>query len=196
MATDDADKVTAIIEGLDDWRGATLARVRELIHEADPDVVEEIKWVKKTNPAGVSTWVHDGIICTGEVYKANVKLTAPVRKALLAQVTVRDPGAEPVRGKTGLEPDPELRDTEVVPLDEDVNDFLEREVLPFRPDAWVDHSKTKVGYEIPFTRTFYKYLPPRPRRGGDASAAAPADETLDTSALPPVLRWLDRVLSR
>ena len=73
--TDDTAKVTAIIEGLDDWRGATLARVRDLIHEVDPDVVEETKWAKKTNPNGVPTWVHDGIICTGEVYKANVKLT-------------------------------------------------------------------------------------------------------------------------
>lgn len=80
--TDDAARVTAIIDGLDDWRGATLARVRELVHEADPDVVEEIKWVKKTNPAGVPTWVHDGIVCTGEVYKANVKLTFPAGAAL------------------------------------------------------------------------------------------------------------------
>lgn len=74
-STDGAAEVTAIIEGLDDWRGATLARVRELIHEADPEVGEETKWAKKTNPAGVPTWVHDGIVCTGEVYKANVKLT-------------------------------------------------------------------------------------------------------------------------
>jgi hypothetical protein len=73
--TDGAAAVTAIIEGLDDWRGATLARVRELIHEVDPDVVEETKWAKKTNPAGVPVWSHDGIVCTGEVYKANVKLT-------------------------------------------------------------------------------------------------------------------------
>lgn len=73
--TDGAERVTAIIEGLDDWRGAVLARVRELVHEADPDVVEETKWAKKTNPAGVPTWVHDGIVCTGEVYKASVKLT-------------------------------------------------------------------------------------------------------------------------
>jgi hypothetical protein len=74
-ATDAEAKVTAIIAGLEDWRGATLARVRELIHEADPEVVEEIKWVKATNPSGVPTWTHDGLICTGEVYKANVKLT-------------------------------------------------------------------------------------------------------------------------
>jgi hypothetical protein len=52
-----------------------LQRIRDLIHEADPDVVEEVKWVKPSNPAGVPTWSHDGIICTGEVYKAKVKLT-------------------------------------------------------------------------------------------------------------------------
>jgi hypothetical protein len=69
------DRVTKIIADLDDWRGATLARVRELVHEADPGVVEEIKWVKPTNPAGVTTWTHEGILCAGEVYKANVKLT-------------------------------------------------------------------------------------------------------------------------
>ncbi len=59
----------------DDWRQATIQRVRELIREADPDVVEETKWVKPSNPAGVPTWVHDGIICTGETYKDKVKLT-------------------------------------------------------------------------------------------------------------------------
>jgi hypothetical protein len=74
-STDASTKITAIVAGLDDGRGATLARVRELIHEADPDVVEEIKWVKPSNPSGVSTWTHDGIVCTGEIYKANVKLT-------------------------------------------------------------------------------------------------------------------------
>lgn len=59
-------------------------------------------------------------------------------------------------------PDPSLRDTENVPLDEDINAYFEREVLPHVPDAWIDHSKTKVGYEIPFTRHFYEYVPPRP----------------------------------
>jgi hypothetical protein len=62
------------IAELDDWRGTTLARMRKLIREADRDVVEEVKWVKATSP-GTPTWEHDGIICTGEVYKAVVKLT-------------------------------------------------------------------------------------------------------------------------
>ena len=62
------------IAELGDWRGETLSRMRKLIKEADPDVVEEVKWVKPTNP-GTPTWSHDGIICTGESYKSVVKLT-------------------------------------------------------------------------------------------------------------------------
>ena len=62
------------IAELDDWRGETLSRMRKLIKQADPDVVEEVKWVKPTNP-GVPTWSDDGIICTGETYKSVVKLT-------------------------------------------------------------------------------------------------------------------------
>jgi hypothetical protein len=58
-----------------DWRAEMIARVRELINEADPDVIEEAKWKKASNPAGVPTWSHDGIICTGEKYKDKVKLT-------------------------------------------------------------------------------------------------------------------------
>ena len=58
-----------------DWRAETLDGVRELIEEADPDVVEEIKWKKASSPDGVPVWSHDGIICTGETYKAYVKLT-------------------------------------------------------------------------------------------------------------------------
>jgi hypothetical protein len=63
------------IRSLGDWRGATLARVRRLIKEADPEVVEEVKWRKPSNPTGVPTWEHAGIICTGETYKDKVKLT-------------------------------------------------------------------------------------------------------------------------
>ena len=66
--------ITKRIADLGDWRGKTLRRMRELIQEADPDVVEEWKWVKPTNP-GTPVWSHDGIICTGETYKDKVKLT-------------------------------------------------------------------------------------------------------------------------
>ena len=60
---------------LEDWRGATLSRIRNLIRQADPDVVEERKWIKPTNPGGVPVWSHDGMICTGETYKNHVKIT-------------------------------------------------------------------------------------------------------------------------
>src|SRR5437868_1506582 len=70
-----ADLIDARIAGLGDWRGAVLARMRTLIRAADPEVVEEVKWRKPSNPAGVPVWSHDGIICTGEVYKGYVKLT-------------------------------------------------------------------------------------------------------------------------
>lgn len=63
------------IRSLGDWRGETLAEMRRLIHEADPEIVEECKWVKPTNPWGVPVWSHAGIVCTGETYKQAVKLT-------------------------------------------------------------------------------------------------------------------------
>jgi hypothetical protein len=66
-----------------DWRGETLARVRTLIKQADPDTIEEVKWRKPSNPAGVPVWSHDGIICTGETYKDKVKLTFAKGAALL-----------------------------------------------------------------------------------------------------------------
>ena len=70
-----AQLIDAKIAALGDWRGETLARVRKLIKQADPDVVEEVKWRKPSNPLGVPVWEHDGIVCTGETYKAAVKLT-------------------------------------------------------------------------------------------------------------------------
>ena len=77
MAAKDSDaskQIDAKIKELDDWRGKTLSKVREIIKAADPDVVEEWKWVKPTNP-GVPVWSHNGGICTGETYKSVVKLT-------------------------------------------------------------------------------------------------------------------------
>lgn len=66
-----------------------------------------------------------------------------------------------IDAKGNPEPDPELRDYENMPLKEDVAEYMKREVLPHVPDAWVDESKTKVGYEINFNRYFYRYKPPR-----------------------------------
>ena len=74
-ANDDSRLIDTKIASLGDWRGAMLAKVRRLIKEADPDVIEEVKWRKPSNPSGVPTWSHAGIICTGETYKDKVKLT-------------------------------------------------------------------------------------------------------------------------
>ncbi|HEY9859764.1 MAG TPA: class I SAM-dependent DNA methyltransferase [Candidatus Obscuribacterales bacterium] len=121
--------------------------------------------------------------------KAGIKLSTPVKKAVLAALSDRDPTAEICRDSKGNpEPDPELRDNEIVPLPQDITlplplgyddkqtgldqllplvrehceDYLKAEVLPHVPNAWIDHNKTKVGYEIPLNRHFYVYQPPRP----------------------------------
>ncbi len=92
-----------------------------------------------------------------------VRLSSSELKAVLNALGERDETAEICRDRNGNpEPDPELRDTENVPLKESIEEYFRREVLPHVPDAWIDHSKTKIGYEIPFNRHFYVYEPPRP----------------------------------
>lgn len=77
MTAPESAEIDAQIAGLGDWRGETLAHLRSVILAADPDIVEEIKWRKPSNPDGVPVWSLDGILCTGEVYKDKVKLTFP-----------------------------------------------------------------------------------------------------------------------
>ena len=87
--------------------------------------------------------------------KAKVRLTKGERNAILSALGERDPQAEPcLDDKGNTQPDPELRDTETVPLKESVQSYMARAVLPHAPDAWPDHSKTKIGYEIPSTASF------------------------------------------
>lgn len=86
-----------------------------------------------------------------------------VQKAVWSAVSIADPAGELQTDRKGDPlPDPDLRDNENVPLREDIQLYFAREVLPHVPDAWIDDTKTRVGYEIPFTRHFYKYVPPRP----------------------------------
>jgi type I restriction enzyme M protein len=95
--------------------------------------------------------------------EAGVKVPAALFDNILLALAERDETAEVCKDAKGNpEPDPELRDYENVPLKEDVAAYMAREVLPHVPDAWVDESKTKVGYEIGLNRYFYKYTPPRP----------------------------------
>ena len=94
--------------------------------------------------------------------KAGVRLSAPELKAVLEALSEKDETAEICRDAKGNpEPDSDLRDTENVPLKENIEEYFKREVLPHVPDAWIDYSKTKVGYEIPLNRHFYRYDPPR-----------------------------------
>jgi hypothetical protein len=79
------------------------------------------------------------------------------------------------KAKGKPQPDSALRDTENVPLGEDIQAYFKREVLPHAPDAWIDHEKTKVGYEIPFSRHFYVFEPPRPLAEIDADLEAATD---------------------
>jgi len=102
-------------------------------------------------------------LMTEAFMKAGVAVRAPVVKAITKAMGERDETADLCTNRRGdPEPDTDLRDYENVPLKEDIDEYMSREVLPHVPEAWVDESKTKVGYEINFNRYFYEYTPPRP----------------------------------
>ena len=75
--TDASREIDAIIKGLRGWRGETLEQLRSAIRKASPSMIEEVKWKKPSNPAGVPVWSHDGIVCIGEALKSSVRLTFP-----------------------------------------------------------------------------------------------------------------------
>ncbi|WP_069815462.1 type I restriction-modification system subunit M [Streptomyces sp. TP-A0874] len=138
---------------------------------------ESEKFVEALRPLVGSSWakkqdafvaLKDAVVAAGLMWPAG----APFAKAVREVVGVRDPEGEVQLIKGEPEPDTELRDYENVPLGEDVEEYLKREVHPHVPDAWIDHTKTKVGYEIPFTRHFYVYEPPRPLAEIDAELKA------------------------
>ncbi|MFG2843843.1 N-6 DNA methylase [Kitasatospora sp. NPDC048296] len=108
--------------------------------------------------------LKDAVVAAGLLWPTG----APFTKAVRDTIGVRDADGEVQMLKGAPEPDTDLRDYENVPLGEDVNEYLKREVLPHVPDAWIDHGKTKIGYEIPLTRYFYVYSPPRPLAEIDA----------------------------
>ncbi|WP_055481329.1 type I restriction-modification system subunit M [Sphaerimonospora mesophila] len=119
-------------------------------------------WAKKTEAFAA---IHEAAVAAGLLWPSKAPFLATLRDI----VGVRDPQGEVQHKKKDvIEPDPDLRDYENVPLDEDVEEYLKREVHPHVPDAWIDHDKTKTGYEIPFTRHFYVYTPPRPLAEIDA----------------------------
>jgi len=94
--------------------------------------------------------------------RSGIRLSPQELKAVLEALSEKDETAEICRDTKGKpEADPDLRDTENVPLKENIEEYFKREVLPHVPDAWIDHGKTKTGYEIPLNRHFYRYEPPR-----------------------------------
>ena len=122
-------------------------------------------------------WPEDTFVVFDDIwnhYRYNLELeglkpTAAIRKMLFEALGSYDAEAESIRDSKGrIQADSQLRDNENLPLTVDVERYFEREVLPYVGDAWVDHDKTKVGFEIPFTREFYVYEPPRPSAEIDA----------------------------
>ena len=127
--------------------------IRNLLHS----VAEETGGRTFLNPTTFSATLESA------AKQAKVRLTKTDRAAILSALGERDPEAEPCFDDKGnTQPDPDFRDTDTVTLKESIDDYMAREVLPHTPDAWPDHNKTKMGYEVPLNRRFYVYEPPRP----------------------------------
>jgi type I restriction enzyme M protein len=142
--------------------------------ELSPEHIEDITKIfgdfKKVTRAGVPI---SRIFKNEEFGYRTITVERPERDAK-GKVVLGSKG----KGKGQLVPDANLRDTENVPLGEDVETYFKREVLPHAPDAWIDHEKTKVGYEIPFNRHFYVFKPPRPLAEIDAELKGVTDRIL------------------
>ncbi len=163
------------------YRTITVERPLKLRWHVTPDAIEavfEAKPIQKLSDGDAASLraalgaLGDDAVWTNrdQFHKAlktataarGLKLAAPLLKAVTAALGTQDDAADVCTDASGNpEPDTSLRDTENVPWDQDVIEYLDREVLPYAADAWIDHSKTKQGAEIPFTRHFYKYVPPR-----------------------------------
>jgi type I restriction enzyme M protein len=146
---------------------------REVV--AGEELQQAILGALATLPAG-QVWTNRAEFSTAlrkAVKAADLTLPPPLLKAVLGALGERDEGAQVCTDAKGNpEPDADLRDTENVPLKEDVEAYFRREVLPHVPDAWIDHEKTKIGYEINMNRYFYRYEPPRPLEAIEADIRA------------------------
>lgn len=135
--------------------------------EAGVEEIEKGELIQKSIHYLLTKLISDKIIINrtefielmeSEFVEAELKLTSPIVKAIINAFSERDEKADDCLDKDGIpESDSELRDNENVPLNEDIEEYFKREVLPHVPDAWIDHSKTKIGYEINFTKYFYQY---------------------------------------
>lgn len=134
---------------------------REAMVTALGKSVGSVWWTKKEASAALQAAARDADVLWPS--------TASLLKGIWAAISVSDPDGELQATRDGSPlPDPALRDYENIQLDEAIDAYFEREVKPHVPDAWIDHEKTKVGYEIPFTRHFYVFTPPRPLAEIDA----------------------------
>ncbi|MBB1197416.1 SAM-dependent DNA methyltransferase [Curtobacterium flaccumfaciens] len=164
------------------YRTITVERPLKLNWRATPERIETVfnaKAIQKLNETDVAAlraaldrlgadtvWINRAAFrkaLKDAAKAAGLTLSAPLLKTVTTELGEQDDTADTCNDAKGNpEPDASLRDTENVPWDEDVDAYVAREVLPYTPDAWVDHSKTKEGAEIPFTRHFYQYVQPRP----------------------------------
>jgi type I restriction enzyme M protein len=147
--------------------------------DACPERLDDVQAIdQKLGREPMSDWntaldrIFDVLRARGSSWKkAEIKLFRDV-------FTQKEPEAEPVKTEAGkvFEPDADLRDFENIPLKVDIEEYFKREVLPHVPDAWMDRTKDKVGYEINFNRHFYKYTPPRPLEEIDADLKKAEEE--------------------
>jgi type I restriction enzyme M protein len=180
---DDHPALSKVFQGEEfGYSAITVERPLQLRFESTKDKVEEIlaqRSIEKLKP-GEQTAIRNALTALigwewkdrdefitelkDALHKAGLtRPPAPLVKTIWSTIGEHDDDATIVTDSKGNpEPDPALRDSENVPLTEDIEQYFAREVLPHVPDAWIDHDKTKVGYEIPFTRHFYRYNPPRP----------------------------------
>lgn len=148
--------------------------------EAGVEYQQAILEVLRSLDAGVYKNRDQFIKVLKKAFKSEgVKLTATIQKAIINALAEKDETADICYDSKGnMEPDSDLRDYENVPLKEDIYEYFEREVKPHVPDAWIDEDKTKIGYEIPFTRHFYEYTPLRPLEEIDAEIKELENEIL------------------
>ena len=161
-------------------------RARWAVTEATVVAVAELAAVEKLSPADKETLIGKLSAMIGTEADSDARFRAaiataldavaaktPLRSAIVKACLVRAPEAPPVHDSKGrMQPDPGLRDAEIVPLDESVDAYMAREVRPFVADAWVADEEGRIGYEVPFTRLFYRYVPPRPLTEIDAEIKA------------------------
>ena len=147
--------------------------------DACPELLDDVQEIdqqlgRKPLPDWNEVWkrIADVLDERGSKWKAGEQ------KLFRSIFTEKDSEAKPIRIGKGFEPDPDMRDSESIPLKENVDAYFAREVLPHTPDAWMDRSKDKVGYEITFNRHFYRYTPPRPLEKIDAELKKAEDEIL------------------